>query len=123
MPAQTPSGWRSDQLSMPLPTLSENSPLSRCGMPQANSTTSMPARHFAARVRQHLAVLARDDARQLIDVRIEQRLEPEHHARALQRRRRRPCRQRGARRTDRRARFICGREADLSRRSGPVAGL
>ena len=43
MPAHTPTGWRSDQLSMPVPTLSENSPLSRCGMPQANSTTSVRA--------------------------------------------------------------------------------
>ena len=42
MPAQTPSGWRTDQLSMPRPTCSVNSPFSRCGMPQANSTTSMP---------------------------------------------------------------------------------
>ena len=42
MPAQTPSGWRTDQLSMPRPTCSVNSPFSRCGMPQANSTTSRP---------------------------------------------------------------------------------
>ena len=42
IPAQTPSGWRSDQLSMPRPTCSVNSPLRRCGMPQANSTTSVP---------------------------------------------------------------------------------
>ncbi len=42
MPAHTPSGWRTDQLSMPRPTCSVNSPFSRCGMPQANSTTSRP---------------------------------------------------------------------------------
>ena len=42
MPAQTPTGWRIDQLSMPAPTLSVKSPRSRCGMPQANSTTSRP---------------------------------------------------------------------------------
>ena len=42
MPAQTPKGWRSDQLSMSGPTLRENSPFKRCGMPQAKSTTSMP---------------------------------------------------------------------------------
>ena len=42
MPAQTPIGWRTDQLSMPRPTCSVNSPFSRCGMPQANSTTSTP---------------------------------------------------------------------------------
>ena len=42
MPAHTPSGWRTDQLSMPRPTCSVNSPFRRCGMPQANSTTSAP---------------------------------------------------------------------------------
>ena len=42
MPATTPSGWRSVQLSMPVLTWSVKSPLSNCGMPHANSTTSMP---------------------------------------------------------------------------------
>ncbi len=42
MPAVTPSGWRSCQLSMPPPTLSECRPESSRGAPQANSTTSMP---------------------------------------------------------------------------------
>ena len=42
MPATTPSGWRIDQASMPVPTASVYSPFSRCGMPQANSTTSRP---------------------------------------------------------------------------------
>jgi hypothetical protein len=42
MPATTPSGWRSVQLSMPVDTWSVKSPLSSCGMPQANSTMSMP---------------------------------------------------------------------------------
>ena len=42
MPAQTPSGWRSEWVSIAGPTWRENSPLRRCGMPQANSTTSMP---------------------------------------------------------------------------------
>ena len=42
MPAQTPTGSRSDQLSTPVPTLSLNSPLIRCGTPVANSITSMP---------------------------------------------------------------------------------
>ena len=40
--AHTPKGWRNDQLSMPRPTDSVNSPFRRCGMPQANSTTSRP---------------------------------------------------------------------------------
>ncbi len=42
MPAHTPTGWRSEKLSTPVPTLSLKSPFSRCGMPVANSTTSMP---------------------------------------------------------------------------------
>ena len=42
MPAHTPTGWRSVWQSTPVPTFSVYSPLSRCGMPQANSTTSMP---------------------------------------------------------------------------------
>ena len=42
MPAQTPTGWRTEKLSMPRPTCSVTSPRIRCGMPQANSTTSMP---------------------------------------------------------------------------------
>ncbi len=42
MPAHTPTGWRSEKVSTPVPTLSLKSPLSRCGMPVANSTTSMP---------------------------------------------------------------------------------
>ena len=42
MPAQTPRGWRTEYMSMPAPTVSVNSPFRRCGMPQANSTTSRP---------------------------------------------------------------------------------
>ena len=42
MPATTPSGCLIDQLSTFVPTFSENSPLSKCGIPQANSTTSNP---------------------------------------------------------------------------------
>ncbi len=42
IPATTPSGWRIDQASMPRAIWSVNSPFSSCGMPQANSTTSMP---------------------------------------------------------------------------------
>ena len=42
MPATTPRGWRIDDASTPVDTSSENSPFNRWGMPQANSTTSMP---------------------------------------------------------------------------------
>ncbi len=42
MPATTPSGWRSVQLSMSVDTWSVKSPFRSCGMPQANSMMSMP---------------------------------------------------------------------------------
>ena len=42
MPATTPSGCRIEYESTPVETFSEKPPLSRCGMPQANSTTSRP---------------------------------------------------------------------------------
>ena len=42
IPATTPNGCSSDQLSMPGPAFFENSPLSNSEMPQAYSTTSIP---------------------------------------------------------------------------------
>jgi hypothetical protein len=42
MPATTPTGSRNEKTSMPVETWSEYSPLSNCGMPQANSMTSRP---------------------------------------------------------------------------------
>src|SRR2546430_1377370 len=42
IPATTPSGWRNEYTSTPVDTWSEKEPLSSCGMPQANSTTSSP---------------------------------------------------------------------------------
>ena len=91
MPATTPSGWRSDQLSISGPTLRLYSPFRRCGMPQAKSTTSMPRASSPARVVMGLAVLARDGADDLVGVAIEQLLEAEHVLDALERRRRAPA--------------------------------
>ena len=59
MPATTPSGWRIEYASTPVETFSENPPLSRCGMPQANSTTSRPRATSPSASETHLAVLAR----------------------------------------------------------------
>ena len=42
IPATTPKGCLIDQLSTLVPTFSENSPFNKCGIPQANSTTSSP---------------------------------------------------------------------------------
>ena len=60
-------------------------------MPQANSTTSMPRGDLAERVGMRLAVLARDRARDLVGVLVEQLLEAEHVLDALERRRRAPA--------------------------------
>ena len=42
IPAQTPSGCIRLKLSTPRPTFIECSPFNKCGIPQANSTTSKP---------------------------------------------------------------------------------
>src|SRR5437870_2860261 len=42
IPAHTPNGCRNEYASTSVETCSEYSPFSSCGMPQANSTTSMP---------------------------------------------------------------------------------
>ena len=62
----TPSGWRMECTSTPVETLSEWPPLSRCGMPQANSTTSRPRGDLAQGVGEHLAVLGGDDRGELV---------------------------------------------------------
>ena len=122
MPATTPSGCRIDQVSMPLPTCSENSPFSRCGMPHANSTTSMPRCTSPRASREHLAVLERDEPRELFRVPLEQRLEPKEHPRALHGRDLGPCGKRH------RAAWIAARVpsalASATRAAtAPVAGL
>src|SRR6185436_8281402 len=70
-------------------------------------------RDFTARVGEHLAMLARDDRGEIVDVLVEQRFEFEQHTRALQRRCLGPCRQRAACRLNRSARLLLGSEADV----------
>ena len=60
------------------------------------------AHHFALRVREHLAVLTRDDLGEFVVMFVEQFLELEQHARALDRRGFAPCGKRGFRGGDRR---------------------
>ena len=91
MPAHTPSGWRSDQLSMPVPTWSVNSPFSSCGMPQANSTTSMPRVTSPCASRSTLPCSCGDERRERVALPVEQRQERGQHAGAAQRRRVRPA--------------------------------
>ena len=68
MPAQTPTGWRTEWLSTLVPTFSEKVPLSRCGAPQASLDHLDAAGERAACVVQHLAVLRRDQLRDLVGV-------------------------------------------------------
>ena len=82
IPAQTPSGWRKECRSTSVETWSENSPLVSSAIPQANSTTSMPADDLALGVLERLAVLGGDDPRELVRVLHDQLAEGEHHPRA-----------------------------------------
>ena len=97
MPATTPSGWRSVQLSMPVETWSVKSPLSSCGMPQANSTMSMPRVTSPCASVNTLPCSAVIIARQRVLVLVQQLQELEHHARAADRRRVGPGREGGLR--------------------------
>ncbi len=92
MPATTPSGWRIDQASMPVPTASVYSPLSRCGMPQANSTTSSPRCTSPSASDSTLPCSAVTIAASSLAVALQQLLEAEHHPGAAQRRGRGPGR-------------------------------
>ena len=77
IPATTPRGWRTDEASTPLETSSENSPLSRWGMPQANSTTSMPRATSPRASSSDLAVLGGDQPGQVVAVPVGQLAEGE----------------------------------------------
>ena len=81
MPATTPSGWRSEKRSVPGPALSVYSPLSRCGMPQANSTTSRP--RWMSPWRRRTPCRARRRAGgEIVEFLMDQFEEFEHHPRA-----------------------------------------
>ncbi len=83
MIATTPSGWRTECTSTPVEAFSVNAPLSRCGMPQANSTTSWPRVTSPERVGEHLAVFGRDDRRKLALAGVQQLAEGEQDLGAL----------------------------------------
>ena len=115
MPATTPSGWRSVQLSMPVETWSVKSPFSSCGMPQANSTMSMPRGHLALGVGEHLAVLGGDHRGQRVAVLVHQFEEFVQHARAADGRGVGPGRLRGRSRSDGRVHLVDAGERHLAR--------
>ncbi len=110
-----PSGWRIEYTSTLVEAFSVNPPLSRCGMPQANSTTSWPRLHLAERVGDDLAVLAGDDLGQLTLALVEQLAELEENLRALGQRGVAPRRERRGRGVDHRAGVLDAGERDLRR--------
>ena len=94
MPAQTPSGWRTDQLSMPRADLLGELALQQMRNAAGELDDLEAARDLALGVGEDLAVLFGDQARQRVVVAVQQFEELEQHARAGQRRRRRPGRER-----------------------------
>ena len=114
MPATTPSGWRSVYASMPVPTFSLNSLFRNCGAPHAYSTISMPRESSPAASESTLPCSREIDRDDLVGALLEQRLEPEHDARARQRRGRRPAGKRGLRGLDGARDFGGGRERDAA---------
>ena len=78
MPATTPTGCEHRvHVDAGRHLRAECEPLSRCGMPQANSTFSRPRATSPAASDEHLAVLARDDRGQVVAVGVEQLAEAE----------------------------------------------
>ena len=94
MPTQTPTGWRIVSQSTLVAMFGSDCPMSRLGMPQANSTISMPRCTAARGFGERLAVLAGDELGQLFGVLLEHVAEAEHDAGPLDGRRFAPGRQR-----------------------------
>ena len=99
------------------------SPMSRLGMPQANSTISMPRLHLGPGLGERLAVLARHQRGQFLEVRVQQLAEAEHDAGPLDGRRLAPGRQRGRGRLDDRGRFARPSQNGTRAITWPVEGL
>ena len=115
MPATTPSGWRIEYTSTPVDTCSENPPFIRLGMPQAYSMFSIPRCDLAGRVGEDLAVLARDDPRELGLALLQQLADAEQDVGPLGQRRRPPGGERLGGRGDRRVHLLGRGEVDLVR--------
>ena len=82
-----------------------------------------PARDLAARIGEHLAVLARDDRGELAGMLLDQVAEPEQDARAAERRRVRPLGEGRARRGDRLRASRAAEASATSVAATPSAGL
>ena len=123
MPTQTPTGWRTASASTSPAMFGSISPMMRLGMPQANSTTSMPRLHLGPGLGERLAVLARDERGELFEVLFQQRAEAEHEPGPLDDRRFAPGRQRGGRRLDDFAGFVRPSQNGTRAITWPVDGL
>ncbi len=119
IPAQTPSGWRTDQLSMPRPTCSVNSPFKQMRDAAGELDDFEPAHDLALRVGEDLAVLLGDNPRQRVVVPVQEFEELEHDARSRQRCGCRPGGKRRRRRLYRGVNLACAAHRDAA---GALAG-
>ena len=87
MPTQTPTGWRMVSLSTLVAMFSRRWPMIRLGMPQANSTISMPRCTLARASASGFAMLAGDERGQLVEMLDHQFAEAEHDPGAIDDRR------------------------------------
>ena len=121
--AHTPIGWRITLQSMPgghvLEAVAHQQ--RRCAARHLDALDAAP--HAAARLIERLAVLGRDDARDLVEVILEQLLELEHHARAGDRWRFAPVRERLGRGLHRRDRRSLLGASGVRAMTSPRAGL
>ena len=90
MPAATPSGWRMRVRVDAAGDLGRHLALEQLADPAGELDDLEAALHLAARVVEHLAVLARDDAGEVVAVAVDQLAEAEQHRRAAADRGRRP---------------------------------
>ena len=82
IPATTPSGCRNDQLSIPVPTCSVNSPFKQVRNAGGKLDDLQAARHFTSGVVENLAVLGGDDRGEPVGILLEQVAKTKQHPRA-----------------------------------------
>ena len=114
MPAQTPSGWRIDQLSTSRADILGELALQQMRDAAGELDDLEPADARSLGVAQHLAVLGGDDGGELVQIGLDQGFEAEHDPGALQRRRRGPGREGGRGRRDRRIDLRLAGKRDLA---------
>ena len=112
MPATTPSGIRIECESTPPDTCGVMLALEQLAEAAGELDHLEPARDLAARVVEHLAVLARDQGGELVLVGGDQLAEGEHHLRPARERRRAPAARRLGGRRDRAVDVVGGGERD-----------